>query len=981
MNYKKHIYTLIIAALSVTGAHAGPVDAATAKALARKYLSSPVSITATQTLSTGKSKRAQAEEPALHLFNNERGEGFVIVSADDRVGGVLGYSDKGTLDLQNIPAPLAALLESYERAVEAVRVDSVSVTPHYAKPPKAYVKPLMSTVWSQEYPYNYYTPKSSSGRATYTGCTITAAAQVLAAHRWPTLRPEGVTKGDGAMGYDHYDWDNMLDDYSKGGYNDAQAQAVGALMRDLGKLSNATYGVNGTNCDEGKVWNALQNYYDCTVRQLEKDVLPGGEFLQAIYNDLSMGCPVFMTGGDHAFVYDGYDENGLVHVNWGWAGLDDGYFDINTASVAGGGYGSDGCYYEKQVALFVHPNNGVIEPLSPKPVVLSINNDEGLQFVVDGPLTTSSKIPAQLKGVGARNLAQDENGAYTGQVGIGMFSQDGTCLHVFAISGKLTWSTYYTSYNYESDWWAADLSEIDAIADGTYYLRPLGRRLLNTDNEEWGNWTYMVNGNSVPMIVENGNVTLVQADDKPHLSVVGMPEVLAPAYKYGSQLAGIAVNIANLSRYQARGEVQVVLTGTGDLEGEEYTVPNAYLTHMVAQRMDTTQWLLKFITSYTGTTGTYTLKEGKYKMAMKFNHNIETDNPNVYDIAVPDGFLLEVFPDSYEGRVTVTSVKMLDKDGEPTITSHFDLTKSPSVTLGISGYSSIVKQNYYNTKIRYRLVNTETGVTAYTSNTYSVSFPRNTDTNLVGSTSHTIDMAGLPEGTYEVHVDVERDGAWLDRWNANTFRRKFTVFAPAPTNVELPALAAEQLQEAASIAAFSAPFNAALPSGAKAWYVQRADNGKAQLAEVPEGYAIPAGEGVLLTATTATEKFVMEQATAAMPVASINGNLLRPCDKAEHTISSADNAYILDTRDGLTAFYRAEVGSTLPRYNSYLQCDATVPSLIISFSDDATAISPVATGTAAKPSAVYSVDGRRLATGNVRGLHIVNGKKQLARGK
>ena len=74
------------------------------------------------------------------------------------------------------------------------------------------------------------------------------------------------------------------------------------------------------------------------------------------------------------------NQNGLIHVNWGWAGLDDGYFDINTAAVAGGGYGSDGCYYEKQLALFVHPNNGVIEPLSPKPVVLSINNDQGLQF-------------------------------------------------------------------------------------------------------------------------------------------------------------------------------------------------------------------------------------------------------------------------------------------------------------------------------------------------------------------------------------------------------------------------------------------------------------------------------------------------------------------------------------------------------------------------------------------------------------------------
>lgn len=200
--------------------------------------------------------------------------------------------------------------------------------------------------------------------------------------------------------------------------------------------------MNGTLSDEGKVWNALQYYYDCTVRQLEKDLLPGGEFLQVVYNELSLGCPLFMTGGDHAFVYDGYDENGLVHVNWGWGGLDNGYFDINTAATAGGGYNSDGRYYEKQIALLIHPNNGTIEPLKPKPVVLSINNDEGLQFKVSEGLTTSSYIPAQLKGVGARNLAQNEDGAYTGKLGIGLFDKDGTCLHVFGITATQTWSTY-----------------------------------------------------------------------------------------------------------------------------------------------------------------------------------------------------------------------------------------------------------------------------------------------------------------------------------------------------------------------------------------------------------------------------------------------------------------------------------------------------------------------------------------------------------
>ena len=65
----------------------------------------------------------------------------------------------------------------------------------------------------------------------------------------------------------------MLNDYSHGGYNETQAQAVGALMYDLGYLARATYGVNGTICDEGKVWNTLQKYYDCNVRQLEKDIL------------------------------------------------------------------------------------------------------------------------------------------------------------------------------------------------------------------------------------------------------------------------------------------------------------------------------------------------------------------------------------------------------------------------------------------------------------------------------------------------------------------------------------------------------------------------------------------------------------------------------------------------------------------------------------------------------------------------------------
>ncbi len=973
----KHICTLVVLVMSAINVYAGPVDENMAKTLAQKYLNNPVSISTTVGNSRGVKASVSTSAPALHLFNNRQGEGFVIVAADDRVGGVLGYSDKGSLDVNNMPAPLEALLNSYVRAVEAVRVDSMNVTPTYIKPPKAYVNPLVSAEWSQEYPYNYYTPKSSSGRATYTGCTITAAAQVLSAHKWPQLRPEGVTKGEGAMSYDYYDWDNMLNSY------------VGVLMRDLGKLSQATYGVNGTNCDEGKVWNALQNYYNCNVRQLEKDLLPGGEFLQAIYNELSMGCPVFMTGGDHAFVYDGYDENGLVHVNWGWAGLDNGYFDINTASTAGGGYGSDGCYYEKQVALFVHPNNGTIEPLSPKPVVLSINNDQGLQFQVSEGLTTTSRIPAQLKGVGARNLAQDENGAYTGQVGIGLFAQDGTCLHVFGITGQQTWATYYNSYNYEYDWWGADLSEIDGPADGTYYLRPLGRCLIDASKNKWGNWAYMINGNSVPMIVKEGNVTLIQADNKPHLALVGQPEILEPAYEYSSQLTGILLNVSNLSRYQARGELQVELAGTGNLEGETYTVPNAYMTHMVAQRMDTTQWIIKFMTSYSGTNGNHALKAGKYKMSLKFNHKLETTNPAVYNIPVSDDFLLEVFPQSYSERVTVTSVKLLDENGGPASSHYFDLDQSPQVTLGISGYAKYTTHNsYYNTQMRYRLVNVATGATSYTSKSYHVSIPCNNEANLTSSTSHTIDLVELPIGTYEIHVDVERDGIWLDRWNANTFRRKIVLYRtsevpePQPTHVQIPTVNAQQLQHVSSIATFGAPFDAAVPDGVKAWYVNRISEDKVLLTELPEGYAIPTGSGVLLTSETVVDVFDLEQAPASMPVADLTGNLLCACTDGDRVVTSDDNIHILDTEQWQTAFYRADVGIGLMRYSAYLQSESYEDMLRLSISDGATTIlKPEQDTNANQPIVIYGVDGRRYSSIPQRGLYIVNGVKQLVTGR
>ena len=370
-------------------------------------------------------------------------------------------------------------------------------------------------------------------------------------------------------------------------------------------------------------------------------------------------------------------------------------------------------------------------------------------------------------------------------------------------------------------------------------------------------------------------------------------------------------------------------------------------------------------------------------MSLKFNHNIETKNPAIYDIAIPEDFLLEVFPSSYTGRVTVTSVKLLDEKGEPATSHYFDLTQSPTVTLGISARSANLTQGTYNTQIRYRLVNVATGATVYTSKAYNVGIPRSNyeSTDLTGATRNTIDLTQLGEGTYEVHVDVERDGAWLDRWNAETFRRKFTVYTALPTKVKVRTNVAEQVQGVERMATFSAPFDAAVPEGVKAWYVKKVAEDFAQLTAVPEGMAIPAGEGVLLTTSSDNVTFEMEKALGTMKVADLKGNLLRGNAKADFTINSDDNAYVLGTMNEQTAFYRAKVGTTLGRYKAYLQWSAMASALSLDFMNTTTGVGKVVTAESQKPIVVYGIDGRQCSPNGARGVVIVNGKKQILLGK
>lgn len=198
-----------------------------------------------------------------------------------------------------------------------------------------------------------------------------------------------------------------------------------------------------------------------------------------------------------------------------------------------------------------------------------------------------------------------------------------------------------------------------------------------------------------------------------------------------------------------------------------------------------------------------------------------------------------------------------------------------------------------------------------------------------------------------------------------------------PSQLEVKMNAASQLQDVASVATFSAPFNAVVPSGAKAWYVKQVDGDMAQLTAVPEGYVIPAEQGVLLTTNSATDVLVMEQADASTPVAELTGNRLQANAQGNHVIASDDNAYVLAVQQGQMAFYRAKVGSTLSRYKAYLQWNATLPAVSMNFGGTQTSVSNVVETGTSTPAAVYGIDGRKCSTIQAKGMYIVNGKKKM----
>lgn len=272
-------------------------------------------------------------------------EGLVIVPNDDAFPEVIGYSNASFSEL---PPALKWYIAAASDAMRAMANDNIC---YAAIPPSsdypAHVDQLLSTTWDQGKPYNNLCPGGNGAKSSLypTGCVATAMAQIMKFHNYPEV---GIgshqysfqpSSGDGRIisaefGETHYDWNNMLDDYSAE-YTSEQANAVATLMLHCGVAVDMGYTESGSGSYAVEACQGIRKYfgYNEGACLYSRDYFSAELWMQMLFEELSKKRPVYYSGssevqGGHAFVIDGYDENGLVHVNWGWGGKTNGFYDI-----------------------------------------------------------------------------------------------------------------------------------------------------------------------------------------------------------------------------------------------------------------------------------------------------------------------------------------------------------------------------------------------------------------------------------------------------------------------------------------------------------------------------------------------------------------------------------------------------------------------------------------------------------------------------
>lgn len=387
----------LLGMLLITGwcMHAAQLTESEAYRIAQKYNRS---LAATPWKQKAPGTVEVAPDAEYYVFNASQNQGYVIVSGEDSLTELVGYSDSGTIDMDNLPDNLSSWLEAYAEYVKAVRRSEAEPFKNNLLASYPTIRPLLGEIqWNQSMPYNDMCPyDSEAGERCPSGCVATALAQIMKYWEWPVngVGSYSYTSNYGVLSADFtktYQWDKMRDTYTSyydedwnivNEWTQEEGDAVAQLMADLGVALEMGYAPGGSGSNDIMVERAMRNHFRYEVENHPRLSMTSSDFVDLLVTELQQSRPVYFSGGSasgsgHAFVVDGCNSDGYFHVNWGWGGMSNGYFNVNYMNPNEQGIGgSDGGYFMRQSATTLKPyRDGDVAPQ--KQVQLSYTTSSG----------------------------------------------------------------------------------------------------------------------------------------------------------------------------------------------------------------------------------------------------------------------------------------------------------------------------------------------------------------------------------------------------------------------------------------------------------------------------------------------------------------------------------------------------------------------------------------------------------------------------
>lgn len=534
---------------------AGPRSFQQAKAIAEKQ-AALLGVTIDQKAMTKARKQGSKGEITLsqqsyYVFPNANSKGFTIVSGDDRLPEIVGYSSQGSYDENNLPEGFVSFMKAYQNLYNKVNLGDAEALKNLAEI-KAWrnkiaqkknaalsnsnasshanasasaastsaVAPLLGNIeWDQTSPYNNMCPKYDSVHVAATGCVATAMAQVMAYYKYPKqlkadipgyvnrwngipMEIPTITQEEGI-----YDWDNMLPKYNKeANATQQQKDAVAKLMYHCGAAVRMSYGPeSGAAVSSSKL--AKYFGYDADLMMdLSRSSFTLDKWMQIIDTELAAGRPVLYGGqssdNGHQFICDGKDENGLYHINWGWSGNQNAYFDLSILNPEKGGTGSgsaaDGFNRYCSMTIGIAPDNGVVDaPLAQIPSISVYEAD----YVVITKGTRKSKSD-KFEFTQQVTFVNQVKQAFKGFLGLGILQKDG--------SYKLVSDKKYVSFaGKREDGMISSLDPKLTVNEAFEVGKTPVYAICSTDGKTWEKADYM-NGNA-PLVVKATDYELTLA--------------------------------------------------------------------------------------------------------------------------------------------------------------------------------------------------------------------------------------------------------------------------------------------------------------------------------------------------------------------------------------------------------------------------------------------------------------------------------------